>query len=150
MDAFGKARLLTFDRDPLTRGPTVEIAHEALIRTWNRLRDWLAESREDLRIQRQLTLASKEWANAQRDPSFLATGARLARFEALAAESDLVLNEEERAYLNASVTERQRREDERTAQQRRVLLFNADSSASYRVLLIVGLSVFPYTDGTRR
>ena len=112
MDAFGKARLLTFDRDPSTRRSTVEIAHEALIRNWNRLRNWLAESREDLRIQRQLTLAAREWVNARRDPSFLATGARLARFEALGAESNLALNEEERSYLNASVTEHQHRENE--------------------------------------
>ena len=31
LDSFGRARLLAFDRDPLTRGPTVEIAHEALL-----------------------------------------------------------------------------------------------------------------------
>lgn len=31
-------RLLTFDRDPMTRGPTVEVAHEALLREWGRLR----------------------------------------------------------------------------------------------------------------
>jgi len=30
IDVFGKARLLSFDRDPITRGPTVEVAHEAL------------------------------------------------------------------------------------------------------------------------
>src|SRR5690606_9672990 len=27
LDTYGRARLLTFDRDPLTRGPTVEVAH---------------------------------------------------------------------------------------------------------------------------
>ncbi|HVF24911.1 MAG TPA: hypothetical protein VNA23_03430, partial [Anaerolineales bacterium] len=121
LDAFGKSRLLTFDRDPLTRGPTVEIAHEALIRVWRRLHDWLARSREDLHIQRQLALSAREWINARRDPSFLATGARLARFETLAAESELALNEDENAYLQASVTERQQRETERRSQNKRVL-----------------------------
>ena len=121
LDRFGRSRLLTFDRDPLRREPTVEIAHEALIHAWRRLRGWLAESREDLRIQRQLTLAAREWMKAGADPGFLATGARLDRFEALAAESELVLNEEERAYLNAGVAERQRREAEHTTQQRRIL-----------------------------
>jgi len=121
LDAFGKARLLAFDRDMLTREPTVEIAHEALIRNWDRLRDWLAESREDLRIQRQLTMGAKEWANARRDPSFLATGARLMRFEVLAMESNLALTDEERVYLNTSVTEYEHGERERRAQRRRVL-----------------------------
>ncbi len=29
---YGRYRLLTFDHDPVTRGPTVEVAHEALLR----------------------------------------------------------------------------------------------------------------------
>ena len=45
IDAFGKARLLTFDNDPATRAPTVEVAHEALLREWPRLREWLNETR---------------------------------------------------------------------------------------------------------
>jgi len=48
IDQFGRHRLLTFDRDPVTRGPTVEVAHEALIREWGRLRMWLDEDREYL------------------------------------------------------------------------------------------------------
>jgi len=147
LDAFGKARLLTFDRDPSTRGPTVEIAHEALIRAWSRLQDWLAESREDLRIQWQLTLAAREWVNARRDPSFLATGARLARFEVFSAESDLALNEEERAYLNASIAERQGRESERRVQRRRVLNFQRWIIGILTVFLLVavGLSRYAFT-----
>src|SRR5206468_6677858 len=54
LEAFVRYRLLTFDRDPVTRGPTVEVAHEALLRTWGRLREWLEEGRADLRVQRQL------------------------------------------------------------------------------------------------
>ena len=37
IEAFGDARLLAFDHDPVTREPTVEVAHEALIRNWPRL-----------------------------------------------------------------------------------------------------------------
>ena len=58
IDAFGKSRLLSFDRDPLTRGPTVEVAHEALLREWGRLREWLQASRADVRLQRQLANAA--------------------------------------------------------------------------------------------
>ena len=46
IDAFGRHRLLSFDRDPSTREPTVEIAHEALLRAWARLRGWIDEARE--------------------------------------------------------------------------------------------------------
>jgi WD40 repeat protein/serine/threonine protein kinase/DNA-binding XRE family transcriptional regulator len=144
LEAFGNSRLLTFDRDPRSREPTVEIAHEALIRAWSRLRDWLAESREDLRIQRQLNLAAKEWVHARHDPSFLATGARLAQFGILTAESNVVLNDDERAFLDASIAEHQGREQERDAQQRRVKLLQRGFIGVLVVSLFVaiGLSIF--------
>ena len=82
IEAFGKYRLLTFDLDPISKGPTVEVAHEALIRTWDKLREWLDASRADLRIQRQLMGESVEWERAGRDRSYLSAGARLAQFEA--------------------------------------------------------------------
>ncbi len=37
INQFGRYRLLTFDHDPVTRGPSVEVAHEALLREWRRL-----------------------------------------------------------------------------------------------------------------
>ncbi|VAV98554.1 Serine/threonine protein kinase, partial [hydrothermal vent metagenome] len=37
LDAFAEHRLVTFDRDPTTRGPTVEVAHEAILTEWPRL-----------------------------------------------------------------------------------------------------------------
>ena len=39
-----RRRLLTFDRDPATREPTVEVAHEALLARVGRLRDWIDEA----------------------------------------------------------------------------------------------------------
>src|SRR5687767_4414419 len=57
IDLFGRARLLTFDHDPIARGATVEVAHEALLREWRRLREWLDGSRADVRLQRQLATA---------------------------------------------------------------------------------------------
>jgi hypothetical protein len=68
MSAFGKYRLLTFDRDPISHGPTVEVAHEALLRAWPRLREWLAASRASVRLQRQLAAAALEWESSQHDP----------------------------------------------------------------------------------
>ena len=41
---------------------TVEVAHEALIREWPTLREWLSEDREGLRLHRQLTHAAEECA----------------------------------------------------------------------------------------
>ena len=57
LDTFGRHRLLSFDRDPITRSPTVEISHEALLTEWTRLRDWIDGARNDVRIQRRLAEA---------------------------------------------------------------------------------------------
>ncbi|HWM18254.1 MAG TPA: BTAD domain-containing putative transcriptional regulator, partial [Ilumatobacteraceae bacterium] len=54
LDTFGRHRLLSFDRDPVTRSPTVEISHEALLTEWTRLHDWIDGARDDVRIQRRL------------------------------------------------------------------------------------------------
>jgi WD40 repeat protein len=108
VEAFGRYRLLTFDRDPFTRTATVEVAHEALIRQWERLRNWLADSREHLRTQRRLTSAAEEWLASGKDPSFLARGARLAQFESWENTTDLALNRNEAEYLKASIAEHEK------------------------------------------
>jgi len=57
----------------------VEVSHEALIREWPTLREWLKNNREDLRLGRSLLQAAEEWHRLNRDPSALLYGVRLAR-----------------------------------------------------------------------
>ncbi|GAB3008178.1 hypothetical protein GCM10027184_77180 [Saccharothrix stipae] len=70
--ALAQARLVVLDRD------TVELAHEALIRNWPRLRGWIAEDRAGLRVQRMLTEAAHTWESLDHDPGALYRGTRLA------------------------------------------------------------------------
>jgi formylglycine-generating enzyme required for sulfatase activity len=96
-------RLLTTDKDKGIGGePVVEISHEALIRSWTRLRGWIEESRQSLRIQRQLTAAAAEWEANARNDSFLYSGARLANALEWAELQNEDLNDEEREFLEAS------------------------------------------------
>lgn len=108
IDKFSKYRLLTLDYEPGTRAPTVEVAHEALIRVWGRLKSWLDTNRDELRLHRRLIAAANEWINARRDPSFLASGSRLTQFESLVLSPAISLNEDESTYLWASVAAKQR------------------------------------------
>ena len=62
------ARLIT------TSEGMVEVAHEALIREWPQLREWLAQDREGLRLHRNLTEAAGEWERLARDPGALYRG----------------------------------------------------------------------------
>ena len=67
------ARLVTTEKD------TAEVAHEALIREWPALREWLNENHERLRVHRQLRRDAEEWLHLNRDKGALYRGARLAQ-----------------------------------------------------------------------
>ncbi|MBC8098203.1 MAG: protein kinase, partial [Armatimonadetes bacterium] len=121
VDAFAYYRLLTFDHDNITREPTVEVAHEALIRRWSQLRSWLDDNRAALQLQRALMSAAAEWRAGNQDASFLLRGARLTQFEVWQASSDLGLTPDELAYLQASSAQHQaeaQRETERADRER--------------------------------
>ncbi|MDY7100727.1 MAG: BTAD domain-containing putative transcriptional regulator [Actinomycetota bacterium] len=107
IDAYGAARLLVFDRDPSTREPTVEVAHEALIREWPRLRGWLDDDRDGLRILRRLGDAAREWLTAERDPGELYRGARLVAAVEWASVHRDELSGPEAEFLDASVARRE-------------------------------------------
>jgi WD40 repeat protein/DNA-binding SARP family transcriptional activator len=80
----------------------VEVAHEALLREWPRLREWLDEDAEGRRLHRHVIGAAGEWHAVGRDPGELYRGARLAAaLEWSDGHSD-ELNATEREYLAAS------------------------------------------------
>lgn len=123
VDVLGQARLITFDRDPITRSPTVEVTHEAIIREWGRLRSWLDESREDVRLERNLSAMTQEWENSGRDNSFLLRGVRLQQYERWLQTTQVSLTLQEKAYLDASMAVRDRlarEEAERIERERRL------------------------------
>jgi WD40 repeat protein/class 3 adenylate cyclase len=116
---FGAWRLLSFDRDPRSGTPTIEVAHEALMREWGRFRRWIDSGREQVRLHRRLANAAREWEGADREPSYLLRGSNLAQFELLADESTIALTELEREFVEASTAAnelelaRQRRQNRR-------------------------------------
>jgi WD40 repeat protein/DNA-binding SARP family transcriptional activator len=80
----------------------VEVAHEALLREWPRLRAWLDEDVQGRRLHRQLSDAARAWDADARDPDGLYRGARLASALDWAAEHEPELNATERAFLDDS------------------------------------------------
>jgi WD40 repeat protein/class 3 adenylate cyclase len=101
IDVFGASRLLSFDRDPRTGTPTIEVAHEALLREWSRLRRWIDSARDELRLHRRLASGAREWEESGRDSSYLLRGSQLAQFETLTDASRIALTDLERAYVIA-------------------------------------------------
>jgi WD40 repeat protein/DNA-binding SARP family transcriptional activator len=144
VEAWAQARLLTLDRHPTTREPTVEVAHEALLREWPRLRGWIEDDREAIVAIGQLRDAATTWAELDRDPGALYRGARLeVTLEATEARSD-TLPAREREFLDASREERdrdQRREAERIERQARANRRLRIQLAAIAVALVVALVV---------
>jgi|GEM_PF-4476671 len=99
----------------------VEVSHEALIRAWPRLRQWLDGDRAALRLHARIGEASKEWEASGRDDSFLFRGPRLAEAQVWRIRRESELNSLERAFLDASVKFSQRLEDEAVRQREKEL-----------------------------
>ena len=126
IDVFARYRLLALDRDPATGGPTVEVAHEALLAEWHRLRDWIEQYRDDLAKQATFVVAVNEWDASGRDPGYLLTGTRLDDYERWAATTGLRLTVTEHDFISAAVAAREaevaehlQREDAQSRLQRR-------------------------------
>ena len=113
-----ESRLLTVDEG------AAEVAHEALLREWPRLRDWLAEDAEGRHLHQHLIGAAGEWRDSGRDPAELYRGARLASALDWAASHDPELNQLERSFLEESraAGERQAERQRRTNRRLRTLL----------------------------
>ena len=99
------ARLITLSKD------AAEVAHEALIREWPSLREWLDQDREGLRLRRHLTEAALSWEKLNHDPDELYRGVRL--FQAMEwikqPENAIALSrlEQEFLYLSQEAAERE-------------------------------------------
>ncbi len=125
----------------------VEVSHEALIREWPALREWLTENREELRLERRLQQAAEEWNGLKRDAGALLRGARLAQGEEWLARASSV-PPLLRDFLQASMVERDETErKELTAQKRKVARQRWFLSALAALLLVaVGVAWFAYRE----
>ena len=104
IDLLVQQRLLATDRAPDTGEVTIEPAHEALLRQWGSLRDWLDEDFGALATLENVERAARDWAANGRDPAWLAHMAgRLEEAERLNLRPDLAakLTPTERDYLAA-------------------------------------------------
>lgn len=101
IETFAEHRLLSLDTQPGTQDATVEVAHEAILQVWTTLHHWISESREELRLQRQVAMDAGLWYQTKRDDSYLATGSKLIVYEEWAKTTSLRLTNHELAFLDA-------------------------------------------------
>jgi uncharacterized protein len=97
--AHPRTRLLVTGSDRARR-PTVEVAHEALIRTWPRLRGWIDASRERLRARAAVLKAKADWdENDRRDDMLLPPGLQLERARSLIADPGDITTDDVKEFI---------------------------------------------------
>ena len=114
---------------------TAELAHEALIREWQRLREWLDANREFRRWQQQMRIAVDHWRQNSEDESALLFGGRLAEAERWAGERPADISSGLHQYIAASLDLRERRRNEERARQERELQQIQAAAAADRLRL---------------
>ena len=123
-DAAAVLTQLTQDRLLTKTEDTVEVAHEALLREWPRLRAWLEEDVQGHQLRQHLTHAAQQWEETGREASEVYRGARLSAALDWSATRGPDLNELERDFLSESrqTSEREAERQRRTNRRLRGLL----------------------------
>ncbi|GAA2986479.1 nSTAND1 domain-containing NTPase [Actinokineospora diospyrosa] len=125
INLLARARLVTVDRD------SVELAHEALIAHWPRLRGWLTEDRAALLAHRQVADAAHMWEDLGRDPAALYRGVLLSRAVGLLRTRRHLMSAKEQRFVAAAQS---------AARGRRYRIFGAVA-----IVVIVLLAATLYT-----
>lgn len=95
---FTNARLLT--TDDLTGKSVIEVSHEALIRTWERLAEWVKQAREDVRLQQIISRDAHEWIRQGKRGDDLYRGIKLAEADVWAGRN--IASVDELAFILAA------------------------------------------------
>ncbi len=109
---------------------TVEVVHEALIRNWGELRQWIENDRSFRVWQERLRFTMQQWQKMQRDEGALLRGAVLTEAEEKLKKRREELSAAEQEFIQASIALRQR------GKQRIYYLFGGVGSI---LLLAVGI-----------
>ena len=116
-----KTRLLVTGLDRAAR-PTVEVAHEALIRTWPRLRAWIDANREKLRARAAVLQNKVDWEQSgKRDDMLLPSGLQLERARTLLADPGDITTDDIKEFVSlSSAREEAAQKQAADAQRKRV------------------------------
>lgn len=116
----------------------IEVAHEALARTWPRLRQWLSDDAVGRRIFRHLTDSAQAWESLGRPESELYRGGRLEIALDWRAAGHDRLSAVEGAFLDASAEQAQRVQKDLASRNRRLRSLLSGAAVLLAVALVAG------------
>ncbi|MFB2897640.1 WD40 repeat domain-containing protein [Aerosakkonemataceae cyanobacterium BLCC-F50] len=130
------ARLVVTSRNA-TSQETVEVVHEALIRNWSELRQWMDTDRSFRTWQERLRAAMYQWEQTQRDEGGLLRGAALAEAEENLKQRREDLSSGEQEFIEVSLALRDRLLNQEEKRRKRQFLIASITSVVFVSLSIV-------------
>jgi formylglycine-generating enzyme required for sulfatase activity len=127
-NVFVHARLLTTNR--VENEETVEVSHEALIREWKRLQDWLHYAREDVITQRTVNQDADTWIKRGRPENYAGFYRGDILLEMLAWAKRMTPSADESAFIMASLAESERQSRDEQIRQERELKLAQEAAAN--------------------
>ena len=98
------ARLVVTNRNESSGEETVEIVHEALIKNWKRLEQWIKSDGEFRTWQEQLRALFHQWEKSGRDPGALLRGKLLADAEYWREKHPQELSSSDKSFIEKSIS----------------------------------------------
>jgi len=133
LDKLVQARLVHLAAGAAPDDDQFEVAHEALVRNWPRLVDWLDEERIHLRQRHRLTTQAENWAENDKNADLLLRGPALTE-----ARQFTDFNPLEQEFIAASLAEKERVELEKERQRQRERRFSI-ALGVFAIIAIVGV-----------
>ncbi len=127
-------RLVVTGWDEIEKIETVEIVHEALIREWGTLREWIEANREFRIWQERLKQEMRDWENSKQNSEALLRGTRLAVAEDWYKQRGDELTPRARDFITASIIWR-KQEQQKQRQRRRLTTFGLTSGLVVALML---------------
>ncbi|HAX80786.1 MAG TPA: hypothetical protein DCY88_34350 [Cyanobacteria bacterium UBA11372] len=132
------ARLVVTGRDEKTGLETVEIVHEALIRSWEKLRIWMQQDRDFRHWQEQLRGVIRQWESSDKDEDLLLPRKSLIDAKDWQQQRSDELSLEERNFIQQSLALRDRKFKQE--KRRRQLTISFLASGLVLALSIAGVA----------
>jgi WD40 repeat protein len=115
-------RLVVTNCDRSIKIETVEIVHEALIRNWGRLRQWINTNREFRTWQERLKMTWQQWETTSFDKDALLRGASLVEAEEWLQKRFKEISPAQREFIKQGVKLREEKKQRQEQRKRRTIL----------------------------
>jgi FOG: WD40 repeat len=127
---------------------TVEVVHEALIREWLTLREWMSANRQFRTWQERLKVGLRDWKNHKYETGGLLRGTALSVAEDWLRQRADEMTQEERGFIEVSAKEQYRERQER--EHRRRLQIIGLSGFSAIAMILTGFALYQLQQAQRQ